>query len=39
MNELRKELMILECIDIKPNYKQLALKHNCDWRTIKKYNN
>lgn len=39
MNELRKELMILECLDIKPNYKQLALKHNCDWRTIKKYNN
>lgn len=36
---IRKELVILDGLDIKPNYAQLARNHNCDWRTIKKYHN
>lgn len=39
MKNLMKELMILEGLNIKVNYKQLAIKYNCDWRTIKKYSN
>ena len=38
-DNLRKELVILNGLDIKPNYAELARKHNCDWRTVKKYNN
>ena len=38
-DKLRKELVILDGLDIKPNYAELARKHNCDWRTVKKYNN
>ena len=38
-DKLRKELVILDVLDIKPNYAQLARKHNCDWRTVKKYHN
>ena len=39
LDKLRKELVILDGLDIKPNYAQLARKHNCDWRTVKKYHN
>ena len=38
MNELRKELVILRELEIKPNYAELARKYNCDYRTVKKYN-
>lgn len=30
MNELRKELVILRELEIKPNYAELAIKYNCD---------
>ncbi len=39
INNLRKELVIMKELDLKPNYAQLARKHNCDWRTVKKYHN
>lgn len=39
IEKLRKELMILKSLDIKPNYSQIAKRYNCDWRTVKKYNN
>lgn len=39
LDKLKKELVILDGLDIKPNYAQLARKHNCDWRTVKKYHN
>lgn len=39
MNELRKELVIMSELNIKPNYAELARKYNCDPRTVKKYNN
>lgn len=35
----RKELVVLDTFNIKPNYAQLARNYNCDWRTIKKYHN
>lgn len=38
-DKLRKELVILNGLDIKPNYAELARQHKCDWRTIKKYHN
>ena len=38
MNELRRELIILRELEIKPNYAELARKYNCDYRTVKKYN-
>ena len=36
--KLKKELMILKTLEIKPNYSELARTHNCDRRTVKKYN-
>ena len=39
MNELRKELVIMKELEIKPNYSELGRKYNCDPRTVKKYNN
>lgn len=38
LNDLRKELVILKELDIKPNYAELARKYQCDYRTVKKYN-
>ena len=38
MNNLRKELVILRELNIKPNYAELGRKYNCDPRTVKKYN-
>lgn len=38
MNNLRKELVILRELGIKVNYADLARKYNCDYRTVKKYN-
>lgn len=38
MKEVRKELVMLRELGIKPNYAELARKYNCDYRTIKKYN-
>lgn len=38
IKELRKELVILRELDIKPNYAELARKYGCDYRTVKKYN-
>lgn len=38
MNNLRKDLRVLETLGIKPNYTQLAKIHGCDPRTVKKYN-
>lgn len=37
LNKLKQELMILKTNGIKPNYSELARLHNCDRRTIKKY--
>ena len=39
MNELRKELVIMNELGIKPNYAELGRKYKCDPRTVKKYNN
>ena len=39
MNELRKELVIMKELEIKPNYAELGRKYKCDPRTVKKYNN
>lgn len=38
IKELRKELVIMKELEIKPNYAELARKYNCDYRTVKKYN-
>ena len=38
MDNLRKELVILRELGIKVNYAELARKYNCDYRTVKKYN-
>lgn len=38
MKEVRKELVMLRELGIKPNYAELARKYNCDYRTVKKYN-
>ena len=39
LNKLKQELMILKTQNIKPNYSELARLHNCDRRTVKKYDN
>lgn len=36
--KLKQELIILKTLGIKPNYSELARKHKCDRRTVKKYN-
>ena len=38
MEEMRKELLILRQLSLKPNFAELARKYHCDWRTVKKYN-
>lgn len=38
LNKLKQELMIMKTEGIKPNYAELARIHNCDYRTVKKYN-
>ena len=37
LNKLRQELIIMDTLEIKPNYSELAREHECDRRTIKKY--
>lgn len=37
VNKLRQELMIMRTLEIRPNYSELARIHDCDRRTIKKY--
>ena len=37
--KLRKELLILKTLSIKPNYSELQRRYKIDRRTIKKYNN
>ena len=37
IQELRRELIILSTLKIKPNYSALSRKYNVDRRTIKKY--
>lgn len=37
IEELRKALKVLEMLDIKPNYAELARRYHCDRRTVKKY--
>ena len=39
LNILKQELLIMKTEGIKPNYAELARLHNCDYRTVKKYNN
>ena len=39
LNRLKQELLIMKTEGIKPNYAELARLHNCDYRTVKKYNN
>ena len=34
LNKLRQELLVMDTLEIKPNYSQLAREHECDWRTI-----
>ena len=38
VNKLKQELLIMKTENIKPNYSELARLHECDRRTIKKYN-
>ena len=38
MNELRKELVVMNELGIKPNYSEIGRKYNKDPRTVKKYN-
>lgn len=38
IEKIKQELLILETLDIKPNYSDLAKRYNIDRRTIKKYN-
>lgn len=38
LNKLKQELLIMKAEKIKPNYSELARLHECDWRTVKKYN-
>ena len=38
LTKLKQELIILKTIGIKPNYSKLAEMHDCDRRTVKKYN-
>ena len=37
LNEVRKEILILETLGIKPNFSELSRKYKLDRRTIKKY--
>ena len=37
MGKLRKELLFMDMNEMKPNYAELARKHEIDWRTVKKY--
>ena len=37
VNKLKQELMIMRTLEIKPNYSELARIHDCDRRTIKRY--
>lgn len=37
LNEIRKEILILETLEIKPNFSELSRKYKLDRRTIKKY--
>ena len=37
MEKLRKELLFMDMNEMKPNYAELARKHEIDWRTVKKY--
>ena len=37
LNKLKQELLIMKTNNIKPNYAELARIHNCDYRTVKKY--
>ena len=39
IKKLRQEILIMDTLNIKPNYSELARIHKCDRRTIKKYNN
>ena len=39
LNKLKQELLIMKTNNIKPNYAELARIHNCDYRTVKKYDN
>lgn len=39
LNRLKQELLIMKTEGIKQNYAELARLHNCDYRTVKKYNN
>ena len=39
LNKLKQELMILKTQNMKPNYSELARLHNCDRRTVNKYDN
>lgn len=39
LNKLKQELMIMRINNIKPNYSELARIHECDRRTVKKYDN
>ena len=36
--KIRRDLAMFKQLEIKPNYKLLAKKHDVDWRTVKKYN-
>lgn len=38
LNKLKQELLIMKTENMKPNYSELARLHECDRRTIKKYN-
>lgn len=38
LNKLKQELLIMKTENIKPNYSELARLHDCDRRTVKKYN-
>jgi len=36
---LKGELIIMDTLNIKPNYAELGRKYGMDWRTVKKYHN
>lgn len=38
VNKLKQELLIMDTLNIKPNYSELSRKYKIDRRTIKKYN-
>ena len=39
LNKLKQELLIMKTNNIKLNYLELVRLHNCDRRTVKKYDN